>query len=324
MTTLSVVILNYRRAELTIGCLESLVDDMQSHDDWCAVVVDNGSDDGSSAALECAIGDRGWSSWCTLVTSPANGGFAAGNNIGMQAVDAQHYILLNSDARVTPGALQTMLDTMQEDDSVGMVGPRLQDPDGTPQVSCFRYRTPMSEFLTAAGTGVLDRMFSRWIVATQVHDERAEPAWLSFACVMIRRSVVDSVGLMDDQYFMYFEDIDYARQVRAKGWRIVHDPAARVVHLRGGTSSVKSAMMERRRIPSYYFESRSRYFAKYYGGTLGVLLTNAAWSLGRGVSAVREWVGQKSPHTSIGELRDNWTNWRRPFSPPTPQRGGDL
>ncbi|MCA9296045.1 MAG: glycosyltransferase family 2 protein [Phycisphaerales bacterium] len=324
MKQLCVVILNYRRAELTIGCLESLADEMAMHPEWCAVVVENGSDDGSGDALGDAIRERGWSEWATLVRSEVNGGFAAGNNIGFQTIDAAQYMLLNSDARVTPGAMQIMLDVMATDPGIGMVGPRLQDPDGTPQISCFRYRTPMSEFLTAAGTGVLDRIFNRWIVALRVYDEQAEPPWLSFACVMIRREVVESVGLMDDQYFMYFEDIDYARQVRGRKWRIVHDPSAKVIHLRGGTSSVKKAMKARGRIPGYYFESRSRYFGKYYGGVFGVVLTNIAWSTGRAISAIREMIGNKTPHTAAREAVDNWINWVRPFDPPTPQRGGEL
>ncbi|MEM7229761.1 MAG: glycosyltransferase, partial [Planctomycetota bacterium] len=217
-----------------------------------------------------------------------------------------------------------MLEIMRADDTIGMLGPRLQDPDGTPQISCFRYRTPISEFLTAAGTGILDRWFGRWVVPLKVYEEQVEPPWVSFACVMIRDRVVESTGPMDDLYFMYFEDIDYARQVRAQGWRIVHDPSAQVIHLRGGTSSVKKAIKERQRIPGYYFESRSRYFAKYYGGAAGVLLTNAMWSCGRAISALRELIGNKKPHTSLREARDNWINWLRPFTPPTPQKGGEL
>ncbi|MEM7230446.1 MAG: glycosyltransferase, partial [Planctomycetota bacterium] len=103
MKELCVVILNYRRAELTIGCLESLEDDMRQNPDWCAVVVENGSDDGSGDVIAKAIKDRHWT-WARVEYSKMNGGFAAGNNIGVAAQSAEYYTLLNSDARATPGA----------------------------------------------------------------------------------------------------------------------------------------------------------------------------------------------------------------------------
>jgi GT2 family glycosyltransferase len=178
--------------------------------------------------------------------------------------------------------------------------------------------------LEAASTGVLDQWFSRWRVWTEVYDETVEPEWLSFACILIRRSVIDQVGLMDENYFMYFEDIDYSRQIRKAGWRILHDPAPKVVHIRGGTSSVKAAMKARRRVPRYYYESRSRYFAKFYGGVAGLWMTNILWLIGRSVAVLREWLGNKERDVCELEARDNWTNWLAPMRAPQPQRGGEL
>jgi N-acetylglucosaminyl-diphospho-decaprenol L-rhamnosyltransferase len=205
-----------------------------------------------------------------------------------------------------------------------MIGPRLEDPDGTAQVSCFRYRTPISEMLLAAGTGVLDRLFARWVVAIGVFDDPTETPWLSFACVLIRRRVIEQVGMMDEEYFMYFEDIDYSRRVREAGWGIVHDPRARAIHLRGGSSSVKSAMRRRARVPRYYYESRSRYFAKFYGGPAGLLLANVLWLTGRALAVLRELLRTKRPHSCAREAVDNWTNWSRPLRRPTLPEVGDL
>jgi GT2 family glycosyltransferase len=217
-----------------------------------------------------------------------------------------------------------LLDEMERRSDVGAIGPRLQHPDGEPQISCFRYRTPISEMLEAASTGVLDQMFSNWRVWTQVYDEPVEPQWLSFACILIRQKVIEQIGLMDEHYFMYFEDIDYSRQIRKAGWRILHYPAAKVVHIRGGTSSVKAAMKARRRVPRYYYESRSRYFAKFYGGVIGLWMTNVMWLFGRSIALARETIGNKEPDVCELEASDNWTNWLAPMRAPAVQRGGEL
>lgn len=321
---LAVIILNYRRGAMTVECLASLEDELDGHDDRCAVVVDNGSDDGSADEIAAAIERRGWSSWARLVRAGRNGGFAAGNNVGFRAADAELYVLLNSDARARPGAIEGLLAAAARHPDAGMIGPRLEDPDGTPQESCFRFRTPVSELLEAAGTSLLDRLFPYTAVALPVTDRPRSAPWVSFACILIRRAVVDDIGPMDEGYFMYFEDIDYARHARQAGWRVVHEPAACVVHLRGGTSSVKAAMQQRRRVPAYYYASRSRYFARWYGGTLGLWLTNLLWATGRAIALLREVAGTKRPHARAREWMDNWMNALQPFRPPRLPRGGEL
>lgn len=324
MKKLAVVILNYRRAALTIDCLHSLAGEMTEHPDWCAVLVDNGSDDGSADALQQAIDEHGWSSWLTFVRSGTNTGFAGGNNIGFRSVEAEFYLLLNSDARVRRCAISTLLGAAEANPAAGLLGPELQDPDGAAQVSCFRYRSPISEMLAAAGTGLIDALLRRWIVAIPLGRPDIEPDWVSFACILIRREVIESVGEMDEGYFMYFEDIDFARRARRAGWKVAYVPDANVVHLRGGTSSVKAAIRQRRRIPRYYYEARSRYFAKFYGGAPGLWMTNIMWMLGRNVSFARELTGLKKPHTCANESIDIWTNALRPMTRSVAPGGGDL
>jgi len=324
MNELCVIILNYRRADLTIECLRSLADALEGHPRRVAVVVDNGSGDDSADRLEQAIVENRWDGWARLLRSPVNGGFAAGNNIGFEAEEAEAYLLLNSDARVKPGAIDGLLRSMRDHPDAGLIGPRLQGPDGRAQVSCFRYRTPVSELLEAAGTGLLDRWLSRCVVAAGVHDQPVEAQWVSFACVLIRKAVIERIGPMDEKYFMYFEDMDYARRARRAGWGVLHDPTMSVIHLRGGSSSVKRAFRRRSRVPRYYYESRSRYFAKYYGGILGILAANACWYLGRGVALLREICGAKRVHACACASRDIWTNCLTPLRTPTSPTGGEL
>lgn len=311
---LAVVILNYRTPEMVIDCLASVVvqlDPLRS----AVVVVDNASGDDSIEKIECAIAERGWSGHVRLVASQRNDGFSAGNNIGIRSVHANAYLLLNSDTIVRPGAVAQLLGALGEFPQASIISPRLEWPDGTPQTSTFRYRSPASEFLEASATAPIARLLSRYEVAVPPTDEPSAPEWTSFAAVLLRRSVIDGIGEMDEGYFMYLEDLDYCRRARSDGWEILHWPMARVVHLRGGTSSVKQAVADRARPPAYYYRSRARYFAKFYG-TPGLWFSNLCWWLGRAVSLTREVIGNKSPHTCEREFLDIWQGAWRPLRMP--------
>lgn len=312
---LAVILLNYRRADLVVQCLESLEPELRGQSNWTVVVVDNASSDGSAEQISRSLADREWS-WARLVVSPANGGFSAGNNFGLATISASHYVLLNSDTIVRPGALAALVAAAEADPESGLLGPRLEDPDGTAQESCFRYATPWSELTAAAATGPISRLLSRYQVAMPAADEPHDAPWISFACVLIRGRALAEIGPLDEGFFMYFEDIDYCRRAWERGWRVRYEPSAHVVHLRGGSSPVKQAFAERRRVPHYFFAARSRYFAKHYGGVAGVLLANCAWLAGRTVSLARELLGSKRPHTAERHARDLWTGWRRPLAEP--------
>ena len=150
-----------------------------------------------------------------------------------------------------------------------------------------------------------------------------EPEWVSFACVLIREKVITDIGHLDDGFFMYFEDIDFARRARRAGWNVRYEPAARVVHLRGGSSPVKESKARRDRVPRYYYASRSRYFAKWYGGRLGIMLANTCWMGGRFVSWLMELLRRREPFHCAHEGRDNWINWLNPYRKPAALEGGD-
>ncbi len=320
MLRVNVVVINFRQPELTLGCLESLEPEVAGRDDVRVSLVDNDSGDGSADRLERELAGRGWDAWTDLVRSPRNGGFSWGNNRGIEHADAAWHLLLNSDARLRPGCLDGLLAAGEADPRIGLVGPRLEWPDGEPQVSCFRFRGLVNEALGQACTGVLDRLLGRFVVPMGLPDGPTDADWVSFACVLVRRAVFEQVGLMDEGYFLYFEDIDFARSARRAGWRVVHDPRPRAIHLRGGSSSVKKDMAARTAPPGFYYESRSRYFGKWYGGAAGVVAANLAWTAGRTIGALRSLLDRR--HRGIaGEGRRIWTRWRRPMDPPSWPRG---
>ncbi len=309
--------MNYRRADLTKGCLRSLEPEITGHPERCVIVVDNASGDGSAEEIYKTIIKNQWGDWVQLICSPVNAGFAAGNNLAFKAVHAEFYLLLNSDTLVKPGFIRTLLQVAALHPQAGIIGPQLQNPNGKAQISCFRYRSPISEFLASAGSGILINLFSRFEVAVPISEKAIEPQWISFACVLIRRHVIERVGMLDEGYFMYFEDIDFCRRVRQAGWRIQYEPSAKVVHLHENGLSVNSVMQARGRLPRYYYESRSRYFAKFYGGTMGLCLTNLLWTFGRIISLLREMIGTESGHLCSNETWDIWTKWLHPLRTPT-------
>lgn len=299
---IAAVVLNYRTPELVIDCLKTLAPELDPRLDRI-FVVDNASGDHSVESIRRAVETARWQH-VEVVESPTNGGFGAGNNLGIQQVTARAYLLLNSDTLVRPGAPQALWAALEQSD-IGIVSPRLESPAGEQQVSCFRFHSPLGELIRGARTGAIRRLLARWDVPLDVDDGPSEPEWTSFAAVLLRREVIERVGLLDEGFFMYFEDVDYCWRARQLGFRIVNEPRARVVHLVSGTSQVEMLQRARSRRPRYYYESRARYFRKVYGRA-GPFLANVCWTLGRGIARSRELVGNKSPHTVAFELVDNW------------------
>jgi N-acetylglucosaminyl-diphospho-decaprenol L-rhamnosyltransferase len=309
---IAAIIINYKTPGLTLDCLASLQAEISDLPGSQAIVVDNASDDDSVAILGREIKARSWENWVGLAQSTLNAGFSAGNNFGIAAARESAFdgfLLANSDTVVHRGALRHLCAALWNTPTTGLVGPRLEWPSGEVQASCFRCISPLSELAAAAKTGVLSRLV-RGDLPIPVDPNNGTVTesveWISFACVLIRAEVFAAVGPMDEGFFMYYEDVDYCRRARLAGWKIAYAPEARVVHLRGGRTPDEFAQEERRRRPRFYYESRSRYLAKYYGRT-GPLQANVCWTLGRGISLVRELAAQKSPHTVAREAGDIWT-----------------
>ncbi len=310
---LAAVVINYKTPDLVMQCLSSLLSQLDSVT-FRVVVVDNCSHDGCVPAIANWIAAHDGKNIVRLIESETNVGFSGGNNLGIRSVDADYYLLLNSDTIVRPEAIAKLLATAESNRQAGIISPRLEWPDGTPQVSCFRYLSPMSEFIGAAHTGPITAILKRFDIPLPLSDTIVKPHWTSFACVLLRREMLDKIGLMDDGFFMYFEDVEFCRRARKAGWEIVHDPTARVIHLRGGSSPVKKNALERKRLPRYYYVSRSRYFYLAYG-RLGMTFGNVLWSLGRCVSKSRELWARRERGVPEKEWRDIWTNWIHPDCP---------
>jgi GT2 family glycosyltransferase len=297
------VVLHYRTPELAIACARSIAPQLDPARDRL-VVVDNGSDDGSVARLRAALAQPELAA-ATLLETRRNGGFAFGHNAAIRAFPADHHLLVNSDARLTPGALERLRARLDADPRLAVVSPRLEDESGRAQTSCFRFHTPWSELVHAAATGPISRLLARHVVPLPVRDEPEEAEWTSFACVLVRDAALAEVGLLDEEFFLYYEDVDLCRRLGRAGWKVGSVPAARVVHRGGASSGVDAPEGPLARRPRYFYASRARYFRKHFGAS-GLLAANLAWSAGRVVSLLRETFGAKRRHCVDRELLDRW------------------
>jgi len=314
---LLVVIVNYKTPGLTVDALASIAPEMTLIGNCRCVVTDNLSGDDSIQVINHAIATNAWNDWCQLRPLPRNGGFAYGNNEGfrdiLESADPPQYVLLlNPDTVVRVGAIRELVSFMDANPIAGIAGSRLEDPDATPQRSAFRFPGALSEFETAVRLGVISRILSRFIVAPPVSDDVVETGWVAGASMIIRKKVFDDAGLLDESYFMYFEEVDFCLRARRAGWRCMYVPASRVVHLVGQASGVTDKARATRRRPAYWFESRRRYFLKNHG-LLNAAIADLAFAVGFALWRVRRRLQSKPDFDPQHMLSDfiSHSVWRR-------------
>ena len=230
MTDLSIIIVSYNaRADLE-RCLASLHSPPPSVS-FEVIVVDNASTDGSAEAL------RRWPH-VRVIESGANRGFAAANNIGIRASTGSLLLLLNCDTIVSRGAIDTMARTIWSHPDVAIVGPRLIDGEGRAELSFGQMVSPLADLRQRHLRRGLEKRNPRTLRQVEEMTRREQfPDWVSGACLLVCRADAEAVGLIDERYFMYLEDVDFCAAVRARGRRVLFTPAAEIVHLRGRSAA---------------------------------------------------------------------------------------
>lgn len=309
---LTVVVLNYRTPELTIDCLHSLESEVNSVPGTQVFVVDNASGDGSVEKIEAAIAQANWQEWVSFLPLDSNDGYAAGNNAAIRlALAASHppdyVLLLNPDTVVRSGAIKTLVDFMDQHPAAGIAGSRLEDPDGTPQRSAFRFPNLLSEINEGLRLGIVTKLLSRWVIAPPPPETICQTDWVAGASMIVRRQVFDAIGLMDEKYFLYFEEVDFCLASQRAGWSCWYVPASRVVHFVGQSSGVTDTKRKPKRRPTYWFDSRRRYFVKNYSWGYAVL-TEVVWMVSYALWRVRRAIQRKPDEDPPNFLTDFFLN----------------
>jgi N-acetylglucosaminyl-diphospho-decaprenol L-rhamnosyltransferase len=282
---LSIIIVNWNVRELLRRCLESIAanaveqvpyatDNTQHAIRLEVIVVDNASDDGSAEMVRREF------PWVHLVVNPVNLGFTGGNNRGLAGSRGRYLLLLNPDAEIVGDALSQMSAYMEAHPAVGALGPKLLYPDGRVQPSRRRFPTLQTMFLESTilqqwrpGSETLRRYY----MLDRPDDVTQEVDWLVGACLLIRRRSLEEVGPLDEGFFMYFEELDWCRRCRERGWQVVYLPTAMVIHHEGGSSSQVVAARH-----LHFQRSKLYYTRKWMGGRAAMalrffLLATYAW-----------------------------------------------
>ncbi|MBL8757021.1 MAG: glycosyltransferase family 2 protein [Phycisphaerae bacterium] len=278
---LRLVIVNYKTAGMVVDCLRSLDAERARGVELDVALVDNASPDDSVTMLRAAIERHGWAGWIRLIESGRNGGFGAGNNVGVRAIQdalrpGDWVLFLNPDTVVPAGALRAVCAAAEGRPRVGVIGARLVDEAGGTQLAGHPAMTPMRELGRASGLGLVRR--------AQGLDPAPKPptqvGWVTGAAMCVRAEVLREVGEFDEGFFLYFEEVDLCRRASNAGWEVWLAENPPIVHREGAATGLNATRT--RRAP-YWFASRRRYFLKHHG-VAGLVAADVAWAVGRGLA----------------------------------------
>ncbi len=306
---LLVVILNYRVTDLTIGCLRSLAGRIDRVPGARVAVCENGTGGDAEERLRRAIDGNGWGSWAELTAVHPNRGFTGGNNIVIRAALAsadppEYVLLLNADTIVQDGALEALVELMDHHPRAGIAGSRLLSPDGAVEASPFRFQGIATELDRGLRLGVVSKLLSPWGVVPPAPSEACSVEWVSGACMILRRTMLEQIGLLDEGLYTYFDDIDLCLRARRAGWETWCVPQSRIVHLEGASTGIARRVVKRR--PAYWFQARRRFFLKNHGA-LYAALADAAFIAGFAIWRLRRRIQRQAdtdpPHMLADSIR---------------------
>jgi N-acetylglucosaminyl-diphospho-decaprenol L-rhamnosyltransferase len=293
---LLVVIVSYRVTDLTIDCLRSLASEINRVPNARVAVCENGTGGDAEERLRRAISENGWDCWVDLTSIYPNRGFTGGNNAvirpALESNDPPEYVLLlNADTIVQEHALDALVAFMDDHPKAGIAGSLLLSPEGSIQGSPYRFMGIASELDRGLRLGIVTKLLSAWNVDFPKSDNSCLVDWVSGASMIMRRTMVDEIGVLDEDLYTYFDDLDICLRASRARWETWFVPQSRVIHLEGASTGITGVRRERRR-PRYWFEARRRYFLKNYGA-LYAALVDAAFILGFSMSRLHLWIRRR-------------------------------
>ena len=318
---IATVIVTYKTASLTVDAITSIhAERIATGWDIRVVVVDN--DSGDYSAVSESVQVNGWFGWVTVLKAPKNGGFAYGNNLGIDRAyrdRAPDYVyLLNPDTQVRPGGVKALVEFLESHQEAGIAGSNMLNQDGSDWSIAFRFPTIVSEVFHGASLGILNRLSRRWEVAKHMGSTPECVDWICGASMLIRPAVLSAIGGFDENYFLYFEETDFCYRARRAGFQTWYVPDSRVMHIMGQSTQVTDLRAGPKRLPTYWFESRRRYFAV----TLGVrnaIAVDVAACLAHSIGLMKHLILQRRRRivpNFIGDLIHHSPLWPRNRSIP--------
>jgi len=307
---LSVIVVNWNAKTFLLKCVASaLRQSLQNPDLLEIIVVDNASSDGSQRAVRDSFPE------VTLIINDENYGFAKGNNIGIRASTGHYLFLINSDVVVAEGCFAKLIDYMDEHPEIGMLGPRIVGSDGKVQRSCMGYPSLWNTLCRAFALDSLfpaSRLFGSHLLTFWNHDDTRPVEVINGCFWVLRRSAMEEVGLLDERFFIYGEDMDWCKRFNDSGWKVVFYSEAEVLHYGGASSAnapIRFHVEMQRANYQYWMKHHSRLAAtsflliSFLHHSLRIVAEVAAYSLGhdrsasahrikRGVACIRWILGQ--------------------------------
>src|SRR5712691_471832 len=281
---LSIVILNYNTRQHLRTCLESLLVEGSTSVSGGATevevfVVDNASSDSSAEMVSQDF------QWVTLVRSPRNGGFAYGNNQALRRAVGDAILVLNPDTLMPRGGIAQLMARLAQHPEAGVIGPKLLKPDGSIHLACRRsFPTPSVAFYRLSGLSRLfprSPRFGRYNLTFVDPDRPIEVDSVCGACLLVRRTVVERVGLLDERFFMYGEDLDWCLRTRQAGWTVRYEPSIVVQHQHGAASRKRAV-----RTTYHFFRAMDLFYRKHYVDRYHPLVTGVVRTAIYGALAV--------------------------------------
>ncbi|MEM8936745.1 MAG: glycosyltransferase family 2 protein [Pseudomonadota bacterium] len=292
--SISVIIVNYRAADVVMAHLDKTLRELDGFQSAHIFIVDNASPGDEFAELTHYVAKNNLTDRVTVVDSGGNLGFAGGNNVGFARAKARgddFILLLNPDAYPEPGAIHRLAAFLDAAPKTAVAGAQLIDSESGEPNSCgFRFPNMACEFLLETEMDIFYRLAGgAFAVDSKTLSGPLEVDWASGAACMIRTEAISGEKLMDDNFFLYFEETDMMLNLRRQGWSVWIVPDAKVVHVGGVSTGVVHNEAEPPRLPGYWFESWRYYYRKNYGWayafgaalakTGGVYLSRAVTSL---------------------------------------------
>lgn len=260
------VTVNYKTPELTLRAVEAALGDLKPLGGK-AIIVENGSGDDSASQIAQGIEARGWADDVVFLPAERNGGFGAGNNLAFRHALAwddppEYFYLLNPDAKPDPGAIKTLVEFMDEHREVGIAGSKVRHDDGSYRNSAFRFPTLASEFEGGLKGRLTTRVLEPWRITMPRPTKTGPVDWVSGASVIMRAEMLQTIGMFDETFFLYFEETELSLRALRAGWPTYYVLEAEAEHI--GQVSTQFKVISKPR-PTYWFDSRAHYIRKSHG-----------------------------------------------------------